>query len=452
MRRVPIAISLAACVFAACAGGGRGSARPGAADALARPLDVYQDIGMLAGAADFPAVARIATLAGPADSTYLIFSMSLPSSALRFLRDQNGFHAQYRVHAVLLRDSQQVKQLDRTETVRVASFAETNRTEESIVFQDVLTVQPGRYLLQLQVNDLNSSRGFSALDTLRLPAFPRDTRLGTPVIVYQAAPRNTIGERPAMIINPRNTVPFGADTPRVYLELYGAAQPEPVTLRVVDETGAQLWSAQTPVSEGSQALRHALVSVPASNLPVGRLWLEATTAHDTVPLRTPLLVTISDQWMVANFSDVLAFLEYVASPVELDSLRQSTGAQRRELWDRFWAKRDPLPATPINEFREQFFERVRIATDQFRESGRPGWESDRGRVFIVLGPPDDVFERQIGRDTGAQPNLIEWLYDSVPGGRMVLQFVDRNGFGRFELTQGSEAEFRSIAARMRPRN
>ncbi|HEX6559027.1 MAG TPA: hypothetical protein VF021_06175, partial [Longimicrobiales bacterium] len=319
MRRVPMALPLAACVLAACAGSGRSPGRTGAAAAIARPLDVYQDVGMLAGSADFPVVARVATLAGPADSTYLIVSMSMPSSALRFQRDPNGFTAQYHVNAVLLRDSQQVKQLDRVESVRVGSFAETNRTEESVVFQDVLTLAPGGYVLRLQVNDANSSRNFSGVDTLRVPSYPRDTRLGTPLMVYQPAGRSNVSERPAMIINPRNTVPYGADTPRVYLEVYGAAQPEPVSLRVVDETGAVLWSAQTPVTDGDPALRHALVDVPASSLPIGRLWLEAATSTDPKPLRTPLLITISDQWMVANFSDVLGFLQFVAAPAEMDS-------------------------------------------------------------------------------------------------------------------------------------
>ena len=166
-------------------------------------------------------------------------------------------------------------------------------------------------------------------------------------------------------------------------------------------------------------------------------------------LRTPFLISISDQWMVANFGEVLRFLEYIANPVEVDSLRRAQGSHRREAWDRFWAKRDPLPATPINEFREQFFERIRVATEQFSETGRPGWDTDRGEVYIVFGAPDQTLERAVGRDASARPNLVEWLYESVPGGRLVLQFIDRGGFGHYELTPGSEAAFRTVAVRMR---
>jgi len=109
--------------------------------------------------------------------------------------------------------------------------------------------------------------------------------------------------------------------------------------------------------------------------------------------------------------------------------------ERRERWERFWARRDPVPATPINEFREAFFERVRIATEQFGEPGRPGWRTDRGEVFIVLGRPDMVYEED-GRvgDPMSMRRIIVWIYERGPTGRLELVFEDRSGFGRYELT------------------
>ncbi|MGQ0562008.1 MAG: GWxTD domain-containing protein [Gemmatimonadota bacterium] len=447
-----LAISFALIALAGCGGRGRGVGPQPRNPAIARPLEVYQDLGMLAGPVEFPAVARFSTLAGPGDSTYVLLGMSMPNSALRFLREENAFAGEYRVNAVVMRDAVTITALEKHETVRVASFAETSRVEESIIFQDVIALVPGRYILTLEVADQNSSRGMRVLDTLDVPAYPRDAKLAAPLLVYTAGGRNDLGSRPDLIINPRNTIPYGADTPRVYLELYGAKQPQPISLRALDDEGAVLWSGFASFGEGTAELRHAIVELPAAVLPIGRNWLEAYETADADPQRLPLLVTISDQWMVANFDDVLRFLRYIAHPAELDSLRKGTGPERREAWARFWQKRDPLTATPINEFREQFFERVKIATDEFSEGGRAGWETDRGQVFIVLGPPDAQMERQVGRDAGAQSNLIEWLYDATPGGRLVLQFFDRTGFGRYELTHSSEAAFRTVAARMRPKS
>lgn len=450
MRRSHFALLMLLAGAAACGGRARGIDSDPRSVSIARPLEVYHDLGMLVGPGDFPAVARFTTLAGPADSTFVLLTMSMPNSAIRFLRDESAFYAEYRVNATLLRDTITARQIDRRETVRVASFAETNRIEESIIFQDAMTLLPGRYIVRLQVADQNSSRGFRGLDTIDVPAYPRDRRITQPLVLYGAASRDSVAERPAMIVNPRNTVPYGGGGPRIYLEQYGAAAPEPVELRVVDESGTLVWQTTAAMTDGNSTLRHATISVPDGVLPIGRLWLEAAAA-DGQPLREPLMVAISDEWMVANFDEVLRFLRHIAFNSELDSLRRTTGAERNAVWERFWARRDPLPATPANEFREQFFERVKHANDEFSETGRLGWETDRGEVYIILGPPDYTFQNVLNREHVVQVNVVEWLYETLPGGRLVLQFFDRSGFGRYELTEASKAAFNTMAARIKGR-
>ena len=452
--RWPAALALLLVLMAGCARGRDTGTRPRSVrtPAIARPLEVYQQLGFIAGPAEFPAVASLATLAGPHDSTFVLLGLSLPNSALRFQRDANGFVGQYRIAVSFLRDSAVIKRIDRKESVRVASFAETGRTDESIIFQDAIALAPGKYQVLVQGNDAFSARGFRARDSVDVPAYGADRRLSTPVLVYEAGGRTRRDTRPEFIVNARRTIPYGADVPHVYLELYNAPTPQLVQLSVLDEAGHPVWQTEVRIASGDDQVRHAVIDIPTTSLPLGRLWLEATTAGASAELiRSPLLVTISDQWMVANFEEVLRFVNYIALPAEIDSLRLAGGSERRERWDRFWARRDPLPATPINEYREEFFQRVRFATEHFAESGRPGWDTDRGEVYIVLGPPDHVVERHIGRAAGAQPNGIEWLYERVAGSGLQLLFIDRAGFGRFELTPQSEQAFRTTAYRARPK-
>src|SRR5690606_848578 len=218
------------------------------------------------------------------------------------------------------------------------------------------------------------------------------------------------------------------------------------------EHGTEVWSSQVGLHGGGSEVRSTVVEIPREPLPLGRLWVELRTPPDTQAIRSPLLVTISDQWMVANFEEVLEFLRYIATDEELDSLSAVSGAERRERWERFWERRDPVPATPINEFREQFFERVRVATEQFGEPGRPGWQTDRGEVFIVLGWPDQAFEQDERLvDITSNRRILIWFYERTPGGRLELVFEDRAGFGRYELTPSSQSAFRAAANRLRPR-
>ena len=441
----------------ACGGGGSGSEEPEprGGPALAGPLETYRQLGFVTGPGYFPAVAAFTSLAGPADSSFVLFGLSLPNSALRFQREADGFVAQYTVAlSFMTADSGLVKRVDRTETVRIPSFQETGRSDESLVFQHLISLAPGRYITILQAGDANSSRGFRAQDTIEVADYGvRGLRYSPPIVVYGGQGRRTRGQAPELILNPRHTSPYGGADPRVYIEAYGADAPAPVVVSVLDEVGDVVWSTQASIADGDSLLRHATFELPANRLPLGRLFVEVGAAAGVKSVPAPLVISLSDQWIVASFDEVLQFIGYIANRAELDSLRQSNAADRRLLWDRFWERRDPIPATPVNEFRDEFFERVRYATDQFSEPpGFPGWRTDRGEVYIVLGPPTYMQERFVGRDDPlGRPNAWEWLYASAPGGRLVLLFHDRTGFGRFELTPSSAAAYRAAADRLRPR-
>jgi GWxTD domain-containing protein len=443
-------------LLTAC-GGSRGPGRPTPSGpaSFGRPTETYQQLGFMAGPAVFPAIASFSTMAGPADSTYVLFGLSLPANALRFQRDEAGFVGEYRVTVTFSQDSQQVKRLEREEVVRVPSFAETSRTDESVVFQQILALAPGTYDVAVTSADANSSRGFRTRDTLRVPAYGATaTRMSEPAVVYRSEGRTQRGALPNLILNPRHTVAYGGDAPRVYIESYGAVDPVTVVLQVVDEAGTEVWREETVLEAGDENVRFGIVDLPGGTLPLGKLWLQVQP-FDGGPAgpRAPLVISISDQWMVANFDEVLEFLRYIATPEEIDSLEVGSPAERRSRWEAFWAARDPLPASPINEYREQFFERVRFATEQFGEAGGlPGWRTDRGEVFIVLGPPDYAQDRYLGRnDIAGRPNAIEWLYENLPGGRLTLTFIDRTGFGRYELAPSSQGAFRSVAERIKAR-
>jgi GWxTD domain-containing protein len=443
----------AAVLLAACGGqSGPERPRPTRAEAFSRPLEIYRDLGFMTGSGQFPAVASFATIAGPADSTFVLLGLSIPNNALRFQREGSGFFAEYSVQVAFMDDdSVTVKRFESKEIVRIPSFAETGRTDESIVHQQAFAMPAGRYIVRLQAADANSSRGFRMTDTLTVPAYgPGSARVGSPVLVYRAHGRTSRDSLPRLIFNPRHTVPYGGEAPRLYLEAYDHATP--LAVQVVNDAGVTVWSTRTTLSEGGEGLRYGVVEIPSETLPLGKFWLQVAPDGAT-PERTPLVLTISDQWMVANFEEVLRFLRFIAHDDELDSLNVGSPAEQRAAWDRFWDRRDPLPITDINEFRDQFFQRVRYATEAFRESGgRAGWQSDRGEVYIVLGAPDHVVERFIGRpELTGQPNAEEWVYDAAPGGRLNLLFHDRTGFGRFELVPSSAAAFRAAAERMKPR-
>jgi GWxTD domain-containing protein len=105
---------------------------------------------------------------------------------------------------------------------------------------------------------------------------------------------------------------------------------------------------------------------------------------------------------------------------------------RKEFIKDFWEKRDPDPDTEDNEFKREFEARVAYTNKHFREGGL-GMNTDRGRVFIFLGPPDKT-EDFINRtfSTTARGSAIWWIYYKYGVG---VQFVDERGYGAYKINQ-----------------
>lgn len=415
---------------------------------VGRPDEVYGDLGLIAGPDRFPAVASIAAVAGPADTAFVLLGLSLSNRLLRFQREGDGFTARYRVSLRFARDSQTVRLVDRAEAVRVASFAETTRADPTVVFQAGVPLAPGRYTLTLRVRDGLSGRGFERRDTVRVPDFSL-TGVAAPIPVHRAGGRADRSHAPDLVLSPRHLAEYGGDPPTVYLERYDGSV---VRVELTGEDGRVAWEEEVELEPGAE-LAAGVAAIPVDSLSLGRFWIRSMTEADT-SVAVPLVISLRDSWVVDHLDQVLALLRYIAPADEVEALEAAAPEARRQRWEALWDRLDPVPATPLNELREAFLERVRVAARDFAEAGRPGWLTDRGEVYIVLGPPGRTAELRVGDGAVAvgRPDAREWVYDRVPGGgRLTLVFVDRFGFGSWELTPTSSAAFRNVADRIRKR-
>ncbi len=100
---------------------------------------------------------------------------------------------------------------------------------------------------------------------------------------------------------------------------------------------------------------------------------------------------------------------------------------REEFILEFWAKRDPDPETEENEFKEKFFRRIEYTNERFKE-GSSGWKTDRGRIYIYLGPPDKTDEILLHGDPSIRGTILWWIYYRYNLG---IKFVDKNNNGQF---------------------
>lgn len=123
---------------------------------------------------------------------------------------------------------------------------------------------------------------------------------------------------------------------------------------------------------------------------------------------------------------------YIISDVEKAAFNHlNTDEERWKFIEQFWLRRDPTPGTPQNEYQEEHYRRIGYANDHFATATAAGWTTDRGRIYIQFGPPDDLEDHP----SGAFP-FQRWTYRHIEGAgeNVTIEFVDASGSGHLRMT------------------
>lgn len=130
--------------------------------------------------------------------------------------------------------------------------------------------------------------------------------------------------------------------------------------------------------------------------------------------------------------DFFGQAKLIMSRVEIEIYMHLADARARdEFIADFWKKRDPSPATGENEFKEEFSKRVEFANRWFHERGSAanGWDSERGRILLMLGFPDQRDQMPMLNNPSIHAAEI-WIYYNYA---LRLAFLDHDGLGKFRL-------------------
>jgi GWxTD domain-containing protein len=145
------------------------------------------------------------------------------------------------------------------------------------------------------------------------------------------------------------------------------------------------------------------------------------------------------QWLTEDVT-------YIISPEERNAFLQlDTNEEREQFIEQFWLRRSSNPDLPENDFKEEHYRRIAYANEHFA-SGIPGWKTDRGRMYIMWGPADEVeshptggtYDRPMEEGGGSTTTFPwetwRWRYLEGIGENIILEFVDPSGSGEYHLT------------------
>ncbi len=381
----------------------------------------------------------------------------VPMSAVSPLPGQRG--AGYRV-SLAVHDSAGLELVSQ-------SWSQSVRAEllgvpgASVVDHFAFAARPGRYTIDVAITDSATgrvSRERGEVTTYAAPPGASDLLLGTRIRpaggLVDSTPRPGEVRKGDVFIEASGRPVLTPDqaTLGYYLELYAPApETASVVLRVKTDSGTQLVATaaqRLPLAGGGGATRGTL---DLGGLPPGSYQLEvAVQARQGELVRRARFamagfetaaavaaapgVQPADRFAALNEAQADSLYEPLVYLMQVDErgVYPTLSLEgKRNYLRTFWVKRDPTPGTPRNEEQDAFYTRIGEANRRFREGGAagiPGWRTDRGRVFIKYGSPNEVLSRP---QAGSTAPYEVWKYTRTRVQKYV--FYDVTRFGNYAL-------------------
>ncbi len=385
---------------------------------------------------EIPFGIRMNFFKGPDDSTACMVSISVDNRQLLFLRGDRYFEARYEIFLSLRGiESKFLVQRDWDKSVRVTSYDETSLAQQDDPLQDQFNMLPGKYEGFVEIKDYNANTYGNGRVSIKVPDFNNELpKLSTPMFCHpeedpdKYVPVYEKSLRPAGLKYPSGKPIF------LLVDIYtdSTAIPQGWTVSAEVLKTLRVFPRVTePLTDGVLSQRRVL-EIPTKTMELGTYEIEVVLKdnNNTALARAnsfKLKIIKSAQWLENNYEEEVRFLKYLASRNEMKKLVSVPEKERPAAIKAFWEKMDPVPATAINELKVQYFERIEYANRNFTSEQAEGWETDMGEVYIMLGPPSEIY--------GSRLNQI-WVYEQIwisQGENLVLYFFNHNLRSRQEF-------------------
>jgi GWxTD domain-containing protein len=361
---------------------------------------------------------------------------------LTFIKNDStgGFEAavEWEVAVVDEDEEKQVGSQSMRKQVYESDYTQTNNRDKNILLSTYFDIPAGEYVVTIQMRDLMSRKIVSRKIEIEMYDFEADGIDMSDILFLNEAELDSVGNLAKYVPRVKNN--FSRDYPYLYIytEIYSDIYPTIVKLTYQFENLDEETEGDTIVFlEVKQPLTSQILKVEQKRIKKNNYKCIVHLERDSKKvIRTR---NISFYWVNIPETDVdldlaLRQMRYIITSDSLDYYEDKSLEEKKGFFERFWSRRDPNPNTEANELMEEYFSRVNYANREFSGFSDDGWLSDRGRILIKFGVPDDIERHPFEIDR--YPYVI-WRYYSL---RKVFLFSDRTGFGDYRLDPRYQSE------------
>ena len=357
----------------------------------------------------------------------------LRNDQLQYLMKDSTFTTRYQINITISRrgDDVAIITTDSTYLNLVNSYRETIDPDIQHVHHFRYMMNPGDYDLQIRVYDFNSNRSMLRKFRKKIQSVKSNNIYLSDILLLDTPYLDSL--KTTNVLSPQRI--SIQDTIYLYLEL-------------IKPQSAHEYSIEALLQRNNEnrqfAFRNDFMTLSRSTIVLLELLKEnmALGLHDlivkvragkietTASKRVTFLQTSlsGDIISTGSLEEMVEQLQYVARGDEWRELKNAEQGELEKVFRKFWELRDPTPGTPENQLFDEYYKRVRISNTQFHTPKRDGWRSDRGRIFIIYGPPDSI-EKSDPFATSFGTYEV-WYYEEI---KERFIFYDEYGFGDYRL-------------------
>ncbi len=363
------------------------------------------------------------------------FHIGVVNDVLTFVKTDSGFYkARYEILVIIFNDRDEaILEQSSSHRVTADTYVETNSRMNPMYHSLAASLPPARYRGELQLNDYESNESLVKELDLTFRDFRRDRVRWSDIKFIDKIDTTEAGieYRPNLnhVFDDVNSA-FAA-----HVQLYPAKEGPDVetSLSIYNTKNEQLFTVEKTYPASLDEINLIIPFRQHLKNPGEYYFVaDAKQGIETAKIQRMFSVVWGNVPLAnTNLDLAIEQLALVAEKKDVEAMRSASEDEREALFDEYWQKRDPTPDTQRNELKEEFFRRIDFSNRNFTEitTGRSGWQTDRGKIFVVYGAPDNVDRRNSDMNS---PAAEIWHYNRL---NRKYFFADRNGEGVFRLVK-----------------
>ena len=365
---------------------------------------------------------------------------------LLFVKETDLFRAAYDIHISVFNKKGRIvasEVIEKETTVR--EYARTQAPNDFRIGQVNFNLPGEKYKVECRLIDKNSGDQTSRDFKVELDNFD-SRRPQLSGIQFLLTVDSTLIDS-AFVKNGYSYIPdvhryYGGDTSatvKIYYEIYKSRSDKdeiPVVLQVIDRKKNWVYRDSVDVTFDSGGIIRRYEEIPLRGFKSGEYTIESIVVgrrgRGLDKANGSFMVYWTPEAMVLNdFESATQQMSYIATSDEMNRFKDLVSpAEQLQAWKEFWLVRDPTPGTRPNEYKDEYYMRVRYADRVFSVMRKEGWRTDRGMIYILYGEPNQIEDHPF--EMGYKPYQV-WYYYNVANQVREFLFVDNYGNNDYVL-------------------